>query len=126
HPHLVSSARSQHHLGVAEQRDRATERLVRHDDVPHLCAPADVRRRRATDDSFALPRAPEEVALELDRREALVRLVVEELTGAGGRERVGERDHGGGGEGGSAPGGRPGGGDGGAGLAPWGPAAGGA
>src|SRR5262249_29159589 len=74
-------------------RDGAADRFVRHRNVPDLGAATDVGRRRPPHDALALARAAEEVGLELDRREALVRLVVEELASAGSRECVGERDH---------------------------------
>ena len=66
--------------------------LVGDGHVPHLGAAADVRRHRAADDAFAFARAAEEVALELDGREALAGVVVEVLAGARGRERVGKSD----------------------------------
>ena len=67
-------------------------RLVGDGDVPHLGAATDVRGRAAADDAFAFSCAAEEVALELDRREALAAVAVEVLTGAGRGERVGETD----------------------------------
>src|SRR5215207_9255177 len=68
-PPIPFSARPEHRLRAAEQRDRLPGVRVRHDRVPDLRRPPGVHvRRRAGDPPLA--RRPQVVALQLDGREA--------------------------------------------------------
>src|SRR5215207_613322 len=67
---MAASASMQDHQRAAEQRHRATGGLVGDDRVPHVGLAAEVHRRALAAHPLADPSRREEVALELDRREA--------------------------------------------------------